>query len=617
MPTTIVNDFHYIGSATGASANVWTDDFANTANAPDGTPVTPTPDCNPLYLDINSAYGSIFTYDESIVTDCYLSGWRVATSSNPASRGKGYAATINTGVVLDETGSYSKTAVDLNNLSITPTNLVTYSKGYHLVSNPFFAPIDWSAMAALAYNNNMDATAYIYSPNSGTYGIYNLINVGYITTNMAFFVRHDPGYSGSTFNVRFDPSTRATLGNNGFLRQQQPYEYALKVTSAIGNYSDQTLIAFDENFSDNYDNGYDAGKLLSSYGVPSLYTRDTVSERLAVQAIGLNEEIKSVPLGIIPGKNGSCTFTFEGIENFPATIIIWLEDLKTGTIQYLRQNNTYTFTTNTNDDADRFVLHFTPELLITTTTANCEGLDGSIRLDQRAGVEWIYELSDDNSVIANDTFTGINMFEQLPAGAYNLELNHPVSGYVTNESITIDAMLPVTAMIDATVTEVKEEEPVILEAQLTGATDYNWDMGDGTTFINQPTVSHAYTTYGTYEVILFAANDDCEAEARQQIIVTEKQDTVSTGIAISNEGSLRVYVHGNILHLSQTMSRKDVEVEYSFYNLVGQKVGGEKIQLGYNLDRKVELNLLPGLYFVDVRKINLQVTTKIALTGNR
>ncbi len=398
VPPGVVSSFHYIGSACGGSTvGIWNDDFANTANAPDGTPVTPTVDCSPTALDPGSAYGSVFTYDESLVTDCYLSGWRVNTTSHSANRGYGFAAIVTGGTVLDETCSYANTNVNLSNLSITAANSVPYSKGYHLVANPFCAPIDWSAMATInnGLGNNMDATAYIYNPNSGTYGPYNLITGGYITTNMGFFVRHVPSYTGSSYNVRFDATTRTTLNNDAFLRQIQPYEYAMTITAGNGTYSDQTLIAFDENFTDGYDNGYDAGKLQSSYGIPTLYTRDTSDERMAIQAVGINASVKTIPLGLnVRGASGNYTFTFDGIQNFPATENIWLEDLQLDSIQYLRQTGTYSFNAAETDNPDRFIIHFMDESI---------SISGNVTTESGSGISTVKLTASGTSAATDST----------------------------------------------------------------------------------------------------------------------------------------------------------------------------------------------------------------------
>lgn len=599
IPAGVVNSFHYIGSASGATASTWSDDFGNSANASDGTKVTPKPDCDPLALEQGSAYGSLFSYDESLVTGCYLDGWRVRTTGASAARGNGFAATISAGVVLDETGAYSKSNVTLSALSISSSNNVAYSKGYHLVANPFFAPVDWNAMAALGANSNVDGTAYIYNPNSGTYGTYNQITSGEIPTNMAFFVR---GLSGSSFNVTFDAATRTTTGNEDFLKQGQPYLYGLKIKAGNGSFSDETLIAFDAGFSDGYDNGFDAAKLLSSYGIPSLYTRDALQERRAIEALGINTEAKSVPLGLlVPGAGGNYTFTFEGMEDFPQTTIVWLEDVQTGTIQYLRQNNTYSFIANEQDNPDRFIIHFAPELFITVTGADCSGSNAAITLEQRGGIEWSFRLKDENSaVLASDVFSATEVINQLTPGTYTLNLTHPASGYATTTTISVTGLQPVSAAISASSTQALENENISFDAQTTGATTNTWQMGDGTIFTDVTSVNYTYPSAGVYEIIFTASNDGCSAVSTIKVSVS-KQDTGSTGIGTTERGDIRIFGNGDVLFISQTVTKNDADARVTVYNALGQIIAQADVkQLAYKAVYQMPVNAAAGIYYVHV-----------------
>ncbi len=599
IPAGAVNDFHYIGSAIGGTAAIWADDFSNVATASDNTAVTPKPNCDPLSLASTSAYGNLFSYDQSLVTSCYLSGWRVRTAGATAARGSGFAAKINATTVLDESGAYNKTNVTLSNLSITATNAVSYSKGYHLVANPFFAPVDWNAMATLPANSNMDGTAYIYNPNTGTYGTYNLINNGTVPTNLGFFVR---GLSGASFNVTFDASTRVAATNSNFLRQGQPYEYGLRIIADNGTHSDETLIAFDENFTDAYDNGYDAAKLLSSYGIPSLYTLDTSHDRRAIEALGINTEARSVPLGmLVPGAGGNYTFTFEGVQDFPSTVIIWLEDLQTGTVQYLRQDNTYSFTASEANDPDRFILHFSPELLLSSTGADCSGDNGGILLEQRGGIEWNFIVTDStNNEVESNVFTATDTVDHLVPGTYTLALTHAASGYATTLTVDIDGLQAVTANILASATQVLENENITIEGQITGATNYTWTMGDGNTITGQDIINYSYAHEGTYEVVLFASNDDCDATTNVLITVS-KQDTVNTGIGNIEEGKLTVYESDDVLFITQTISKKVANAKVTIYNSLGQTILQADVkQLPYQASYQIPIKAVAGIYYAQV-----------------
>jgi hypothetical protein len=63
-------------------------------------------------------------------------------------------------------------------------------------------------------------------------------------------------------------------------------------------------------------------------------------------------------MGFNCGLNGHYRLEAGSIETFSSNIAISLEDLKLRTTHDLRLNPSYSFTYNTQDDANRFILHF-------------------------------------------------------------------------------------------------------------------------------------------------------------------------------------------------------------------------------------------------------------------
>jgi hypothetical protein len=64
----------------------------------------------------------------------------------------------------------------------------------------------------------------------------------------------------------------------------------------------------------------------------------------------------SIPVNFIAGADGNYTLDFTGISGFAN---IYLQDLKTGTMQNLKTQPTYSFAAKTSDEAGRFILRFT------------------------------------------------------------------------------------------------------------------------------------------------------------------------------------------------------------------------------------------------------------------
>jgi hypothetical protein len=323
-----------------------------------------------------------------------------------------------------------------------------------------------------------------------------------------------------------------------------------------------------------------------------------------------------VPLSLFATTTGTHTFTFNGIEDFPQTTIIWLEDLKTGTIQYLRQNNMYVFNSTVGDEKDRFVIHFSPELLVITTPSNCAGSNGAVTLSQRGGIEWAFRLKDENDgVVTSEVFNSIEVVDRLAPGAYTIELTHPTSGYATTVTVVIDGQQPVgPATIGTSVTQVLENETFTLDAAAANAVFYTWDMGDGNVIINQQSITHAYAQEGTYNVMMIASNyDSCDAVAITSITV-KKEEAVSTGIAPVEEGSIRVYASGYQLFIVQRMQKGDADAQVEVFNNLGQRIHADRNAVLMHSKAHITTIRVPaGLYFVKVTMGDKETISKVHL----
>jgi hypothetical protein len=619
------NRYHYMGALTGGTAIKWNGQFYfNTQGAiNDGvTTVTPTTDCSLLFLQQGSAFSNLFTFNETkIQNDCFLWGWEPRTITASTPRGTGFAARINdasvmiaAGRVLSESGNYSNSAVTKNGLTISGgTGKNTISKGQHLVSNPFWAPIDWTKIST---QTNLDLSAYRYNPATGNYEPVNNLSAPakkIFSTNEAFVVM-PLNNTLSSYSFTFSPDMRVNSNNNEFYRRQQPYLYAMNINVSANDESDNTMIAFDNSFTDAYDNGYDAIKLNSSLGVPSLYTRDAAQNRNSILAIAEATQQITIPLGVVIQYNGTHTLTFDGLNDFPSTSIIWLEDLLTGNIQYLRQNSIYTFTGNVNDNSDRFLIHFTPELLVSTINADCNNQGGIIELNQRGGVIWDYILTDDNNNVVNsNSFSNIESISNLPSGNYTLTLNNSISGYITVLNINLTGLTSVTASIVATQNQVMVNELFTLDAQTTGSTSNEWNMGDGTVYINQPSVTHSYSVPGVYNVILSASNDDCSAISSQSI-----QVDISTGIITAEDGKIQVYSSNGVIYINQTISKEPKIANLNIYNTLGQNITQANFNQPYNTVTIIPMDVAYGVYLAEIKFNNdIKIVKRIIIAENK
>jgi gliding motility-associated-like protein len=72
---------------------------------------------------------------------------------------------------------------------------------------------------------------------------------------------------------------------------------------------------------------------------------------------------------------------------------------------------------------------------------------------------------------------------------------------------------------DATVTITNNTPP--------GPWNYNWSMGDGTTYTTDTVPAHAYGTWGTYSILLTVSAGNCTDTASQQVIINPPLPTAS------------------------------------------------------------------------------------------
>ena len=359
------NSFYYIGApVTNATINDWNNDFSNNPinGAVDGSQVIPTNLCEIFQLYYSSPYGGLFDYRENTVTTCNLEGWHTRFSGN-ITPGQGFAGRVPNGSVLDLTGGFSSADVVSPALTRTATNTTT-SKGFNLTANPYTAPIDWLDVAA--GNTGIQGTAYVYESNGPLAGTYQPVNLfsgsTQIGTSQAFFVRVG---AGTSYNITYKGAMRKN-GTNAFLRTAKPYEQMLTLNVKGNNFADRAKIAFGGNFSAGFDTEYDAFKIKSDAGQPSLYVTEGTDE-YSIYAQPSADVAKDVPVSLVPGASGTFTMEAADLETFSASDAIILEDLKLHTTQNLKENSKYTFTAEANDNAARFMIHFAPNATTTST----------------------------------------------------------------------------------------------------------------------------------------------------------------------------------------------------------------------------------------------------------
>ncbi|MFZ4708046.1 MAG: T9SS type A sorting domain-containing protein, partial [Bacteroidales bacterium] len=298
-------------------------------------------------------------------------------------------------------------------------------RGWNLIGNPFPSAVDWDYMISHSLlSANVDHALYYYDNSVPRYryyipltgGIGNSLSGadGYIPAMQGVMVHVNlPGTSES---VTFRNDARDHRNLTTYYKDAPLTDNVLNITVEGDNSRDDARICFYDLATENFDGSYDAYKLFSyNTTIPELYSVTTDSSQLAINTLPLSQMYVTVPLGFLPGTTGIFTFSAEGVNRFPSTTYIFLEDLKTKTLQKLNDNQAYNFTSTPSDDANRFLLHFQDA----TSISNPE-IGKNITIHAENGVITVLQTGNQNGNIkvtdlAGRTVSTTNLIAGSPA----------------------------------------------------------------------------------------------------------------------------------------------------------------------------------------------------------
>jgi len=299
-----------------------------------------TPVVNPAYNtsaqpNFVQPYPTVYGYDESRLmtttnnTPLFDKGWYSPnTLADPLVVAKGYTVNLAANQVVDFVGT-------LNNGDY-PQTLTRQSQaadgGYHLVGNPYPAPLS-SAQISAADRSNLDAAIYV-SQSTGqytnTYRSYvNGIGVGsIIPLGQAFFVHVTAGQNSGTLTLRNSQRNTSYVTQVAVQRttgETRPY---LNLTLNASNGSADALYVYAESgATTGFDGEQDATKLPNNNGL-NLAALTSNGQPLSIQ--GLPTLIGRLALSVQVPAAGTYTFAAAELLNLPAGTQPVLEDTKTG-----------------------------------------------------------------------------------------------------------------------------------------------------------------------------------------------------------------------------------------------------------------------------------------------
>ncbi|MCR5890373.1 PKD domain-containing protein [Hymenobacter sp. J193] len=333
------------------------------------------PKVNPDYNKLPRPYmpASIFPtvlgFEETRITTKYPDfsvGWKSPTALTDALvPGKGYSVNISAQEKVALEGTLTTGTVPVNTL----TNGGLSNSGWHLLGNPYPAPINWDLVTVPAGMYNAIYTFRSSTAYAGSYVSY-VNGVGpkganIIPAMQGFLVRMQ-GTQPVTFN--FTDACRLTSYQNPGMHRGGESRPLLELSLHDGQQrTDATYLYFEQGATPEVDAAFDAYKVLNTDGSPNLYSV-AAQKLLSINGQGPLQQSLVVPLGVRATPATAHTLDATQLVNFASTTQILLEDRHLNVWQDLRSTPAYSFTSSEEAEG-RFFLHFNPVLVPTPTKA--------------------------------------------------------------------------------------------------------------------------------------------------------------------------------------------------------------------------------------------------------
>ncbi len=300
-----------------------------------------------------------------------------AKSSGTLTRGRGYIQ-IADAVDPGTTGTLSfDGTTNAGNVDVVVTRTESGTgRGFNLVGNPYPSYLDWAKIIANATNANISRTFWYrtqnttggytfvtYNGDGGTYvtsnGTANTAITGKIPPMQGFWIRVNSGTPSTTVRFANDMREHRDADLNKFKAPKVTERASLRLQLRKGIASDETLVYFDANAANTFDN-YDSPKMPSDNDeMPELYTK-AGSENLVINGLNALTDNMELPLGFSLKESASLSLKVSEMANFVSGTRIYLLDKteKTQTELYPETEYNFSTTTATANNENRFSLLF-------------------------------------------------------------------------------------------------------------------------------------------------------------------------------------------------------------------------------------------------------------------
>ena len=323
-----------------------------------------------------------------------ISDWyHITDMSTSLSVMSGYVANIAT------SGNVIFTGGDLNTgpLNTSLSNSGATKTGYNLIGNPYPSFLNWESVLSSANTANLSTTMWYRTKNGSNNYVFDTYNATdhfgtnnngtavtqFIPPMQAVWVKVATGVG----TIGFDNSMRSHQ-NQSITSNRLKAPGAVKSSQRIlrlqvsnGVNSDETIILYNNNASDEFDT-YDSPKMSNNnYKIPEIYTK-AGNEKLVINGLSEFDLYDEIPLGFFTGESNAFTIKATDINNFNSDITIILKDKLMDAEQELTTTNNYSFNSDTTNTLDRFSIEFRSSKAPTAIVTNKN--DQSIRIYKNA-----------------------------------------------------------------------------------------------------------------------------------------------------------------------------------------------------------------------------------------
>ena len=285
----------------------------------------------------------LFAWSES--SNTWLNQKTAANNITNFINGQGYLVAYESTSTKDFTGTLNTSDVTFSNLS----NGV--GSGWHLLGNPFSSAVNWNnGDWALS---NVGGVAKVWNEAAGNYT--DIPALGVIPSTNGFFIQVSD--LSNTITIPASSRVHNSLNNFKSVNDTSSETLIVRVASDYDSYSDQCVIGFKENATEEWDIEFDSRKLWGSDNAPQIWTI-SMGEELSTNYLPHIVESFILPLSFKAGSDGNYKLSFDNINSFFDNSIIELEDIFTGAFIDLTTQPNYDFEASVSDDPNRFLLHF-------------------------------------------------------------------------------------------------------------------------------------------------------------------------------------------------------------------------------------------------------------------